>query len=63
MWTNNDSVAHTITSSSVPSGASQFDDENIAPGATYSVTLTVAGTYQYYCQIHPWMSGTIVVEP
>ena len=29
---------------------------------SYSVTLDEAGTYPYFCMVHPWMSGTIMVE-
>ena len=29
---------------------------------SYSVTLDDAGTYPYFCMVHPWMSGTIIVE-
>lgn len=56
-WVNKDSTTHTVTSS----GSSLFDSGNMAPGATYSFTFTQPGTYQYYCTIHPWMKGTIVV--
>ncbi len=63
MWTNNDAAVHSVDSSSVPAGAQAFSDDNLTPGATYSVTLTVAGTYQYYCMFHSWMTGTIVVKP
>jgi plastocyanin/predicted lipoprotein with Yx(FWY)xxD motif len=62
MWTNNDIATHTVTSSSVPAGAQSFDDESLNPGSTFSVTLTIAGTYQYHCNIHPWMHGTIIVK-
>jgi amicyanin len=60
-WTNNDPVPHTVTSTSVPSGASSFDSGNMNANATYTVTFTVDGTYQYKCTYHPWMHGTVVV--
>ncbi len=60
-WTNNDSVHHTVTSTSAPAGAS-FNSGNIGPGATYTHTFTVPGTYHYDCEYHSWMTGTIVVE-
>jgi plastocyanin/predicted lipoprotein with Yx(FWY)xxD motif len=62
MWTNNDVTTHTVTSLSVPTGAQAFNDGNLSPGSTFSVTLTVAGTYRYHCAIHPWMLGTIIVK-
>jgi len=60
-WTNNDPVAHTVTSTSVPTGASRFDSGNMNANATYTVTFTVDGTYNYVCSYHPWMHGTIIV--
>jgi amicyanin len=60
-WTNNDPVPHTVTSTSVPSGASNFDSGNMNANATYTVTFTVDGTYQYKCSYHPWMHGTVIV--
>jgi plastocyanin len=55
-WYNAGGAPHTVTSSS---GA--FDSGTISPGGGYGVTLTVPGTYSYYCSIHPSMYGTIVV--
>lgn len=52
-WVNKDPVTHTVTSSSVPGGASTFDSGSLAYDNTFSVTLTVPGTYQYFCTIHP----------
>ena len=56
-WFNADASVHTVTST----GA--FDSGNLASGATYSHTFTQAGTYQYYCVIHPNMKGTLTVTP
>ncbi|MDA4125257.1 MAG: cupredoxin domain-containing protein [Thaumarchaeota archaeon] len=62
-WTNQDSAAHTVTSTSIPSGASSFDSGNLNAGATFTVTLTTPGTYHYLCSIHPaWMIATIIVK-
>ena len=56
-WTNEDSAAHTVTfdDASVPSS------EVLARGATFSITFATAGTYTYYCSIHPSMRGTVTV--
>ncbi len=61
VWTNNDSMSHTVTSR--PGAPASFDSGIIATGGTYSFTFTQAGTYQYYCMIHPWMSGNVTVTP
>ena len=62
-WVNKDSIAHTVVSTSVPSGAESFGSGPIQYGNVYSVTLTVPGTYNYECSIHPFMKGTIIVTP
>jgi plastocyanin len=55
--TNDDSVGHTWTSTT-----GVFDSGPLGPGASYSVTFTVAGTYQYHCNVHTFMVGTVVVQ-
>ncbi len=60
-WTNGDSADHTVTTTSVPVGASSFDSGAIAPGTSFQYTFTVPGVYQYHCLIHPWMTGTVTV--
>ncbi|MCC7363981.1 MAG: cupredoxin domain-containing protein [Dehalococcoidia bacterium] len=59
IWTNGDTAPHTATSD--PGVAPAFDTGNIAPGATGSVTFATAGTFTYFCQVHPTMKGTITV--
>jgi len=63
-WTNNGSIAHTATSTSVPAGAQTFDTGSIAPGGQDSVTFDVVGTYTYRCEVHPneMLGATIIVQ-
>jgi plastocyanin len=61
-WLNADSALHTVTSSKVPDGATAFDSGTMASGARYDVTLTVPGTYLYFCKFHDWMQATVVVK-
>jgi plastocyanin len=60
-WSNADDAPHTVSSTSVPSGAASFESGNMNTGATFSHTFTVTGTYQYHCNYHSWMTGTITV--
>lgn len=57
MWTNNDTVPHTI---SEDNGA--WDSGNIDKDATFKHTFTTAGAYTYHCKIHPYMQGKIIVK-
>jgi len=62
-WTDDDTSAlyHTVTSSLVPSGASSFNSGNIGEGGNYTYTFKLAGTYDYFCIYHSWMTGTVIV--
>src|SRR5215213_9449517 len=55
-WTNSGAATHTVTADN---GA--FDSGRLASGATFSQTFDTAGTFTYHCEIHPQMTGTIVV--
>jgi uncharacterized surface anchored protein len=55
-WTNNDPIAHTATAND-----GSFNTGSLSKGASASHTFTEAGTFTYYCKIHPFMHGTIVV--
>jgi plastocyanin len=60
-WTNQESgVDHTTTSDA--SSTVAWDSRNLAPGASYSVTFIQTGTFTYHCSIHPFMTGTIIVQ-
>lgn len=59
-WTNNDDKAHTVTADLSNSGGP--DSGNISPGAAYTFTFNKTGSFQYHCENHPEMRGTIVVK-
>ena len=63
MWTNNDTVAHTVTPSTQPAGNPwTVGSGNMDPKAAYTFTFTVPGTYTYTCRYHSTMAGTVVVK-
>ena len=55
IWTNQDSVPHQIWSDT-------FNGPIITNGQTYSFIFNNVGTYNYHCNIHPSMTGSIVVN-
>jgi plastocyanin len=55
-WTNNDLAAHNTT------GDGGAWSGGLAPGATYTRVFNTVGTFNYQCNIHPAMSGSIVVK-
>ena len=57
IWRNEDSDWH-----DVHSDTGLFYSGIIQPGATWSYTFTVPGTYPYLCDPHPWMTGTVIVD-
>jgi plastocyanin len=59
VWSNDSNAPHTVSSDS-----GVFNTPNplgINPGQTYAFTFTKPGTYPYYCNIHTYMTGKIVV--
>jgi plastocyanin len=58
-WTNNGAVVHTATADD----GKTFDSGNMQAKATFSFTPAAPGTFAYHCRQHPWMKGTIIVQP
>lgn len=56
VWANDGLAPHTATATN---GA--FDTGIVGAGASGSVRLTTAGTFSYFCTIHPQMTGTLTV--
>ena len=63
MWNNIDAMAHTVTAGTPTEGVSEhFDSGLVAPGAMFSHEFTEAGTFDYFCMVHPWMTGAVMVS-
>ena len=72
MWFNRGSMSHTATACTSTAPASGcpildssslpgFDSGVLAPNGSSKFTFNTAGTYYYYCQIHPWLHGSVTV--
>jgi len=62
-WMNVDTAAHTVTGGSATSGPSGvFDSSLVMADAVYAFTFDEAGNYDYYCMVHPWMTGSVTVN-
>jgi plastocyanin len=57
-WTNKDDIPHGIASANNAFSRSKAMDTD----DSFSFTFTTPGSYQYFCYIHPHMTGTIVVQ-
>jgi plastocyanin len=56
-WTNSDDIPHTAVSTD-----GVFKSKVMDTDETFSYTFTKAGTYSYYCSVHPKMTGKVVVQ-
>ena len=56
-WTNHDDIPHTVVSTD-----KEFKSKVLDTDEKFSTTLSKAGTFTYFCSIHPKMTGTVVVQ-
>ena len=56
-------ASRSISYDTVTDRGGAFSSGSIPPGGTFAYTFTKPGVYQYYCQYHPWMTGTVTVLP
>jgi plastocyanin len=63
-WTNNDNSNHTVTSVLPVTGPIlQFDSGIISPiNGKFGYKFETPGNFSYYCKIHPFMTGQIIVH-
>jgi plastocyanin len=62
-WKNTDSVSHTVTSglNTDSQKGTIFDSGVIQSGNQFEFTFDKGGTYNYFCKIHPWLTGQVIV--
>ena len=56
-FTNSDAAPHTATARD-----GSFDTGRLTKGQSATVTITGAGTFDYFCTFHPMMKATIVAQ-
>lgn len=56
-WTNRDDIPHTVVSAD-----KVFKSKVLDTDEKFSFTFSKAGTYPYFCSIHPKMTGKVVVQ-
>src|SRR4029078_197296 len=63
-WINEDTTLHTVTSGTPDEGnsGSEFDSSYLAAGKKFEHTFDTAGTFDYYCTLHPYMTGKVEVR-
>jgi plastocyanin len=57
IWRNKDSSLHTVTADD-----GSFSSATLDQGGEFKRKFTKPGTYSYSCEMHPFMSGKVVVE-
>ena len=58
VWTNRDPVVHTVTADD-----GSFDSSVLSQGEVFRLVPDHAGTFPYFCSVHPFMRGTLNVAP
>ena len=56
-WVNKDDIPHVVASTD-----GKFKSRAIDTDGTYTFSFSEPGTYEYYCSVHPKMTGKIVVK-
>ena len=58
-WTNRDDIPHTVVSTD---DTKTFKSKVLDTDEKFSVTFSKAGTYPYFCSIHPKMTAKVIVQ-
>lgn len=61
-WINKDGTTHTVTSGTPGSPSGTFNSGNFGQNGEFSFKFDQAGTFNYFCNIHQSMTGTIIVQ-
>jgi plastocyanin len=61
-WSNEDVAFHTVTSGLYDEPSDLFDSGHLDPEQKFIVSFDDRGTFDYFCTLHPWMAGKVIVE-
>ena len=61
-WINEDSAFHSVTSGFYNEPTGFFDSGYLDPYQSFSFIFDKIGIYDYYCTLHPWMKGQVIVD-
>ena len=61
-WVNEDSAFHSVTSGFYGEPSELFDSGYLDPYESFTVDFNEKGTYDFFCTLHPWMKGQVLVE-
>jgi plastocyanin len=61
-WSNEDAAFHTVTSGLYDEPSDLFDSGHLDPEQKFIVSFDEQGTFDYFCTLHPWMAGKVIVE-
>jgi len=61
-WSNDDTAVHTVTSGKDLLHDELFDSSIFMSGTTFETTFNDAGSFDYFCLVHPWMTGIVHVS-
>ena len=61
-WINEDSAFHSVTSGFYDTPTDLFDSGYMDPFDVYALTFDEEGVFDYFCTLHPWMEGQVIVE-
>ncbi len=61
-WLNEDAAFHSVTSGTYENPNGMFDSRYLDPNESFTVKFEESGTFDYFCTLHPWMKGKVIVE-
>lgn len=61
-WLNEDVAFHSVTSGVYESPNGMFDSGYLDPNQSFTMTFENSGIFDYFCTLHPWMKGQVVVN-
>jgi len=61
-WANEDVAFHSVTSGTYESPTDLFDSGHMDPDQKFTVSFDKKGDFYFFCTLHPWMKGKVIVQ-